>query len=167
MSKFIISGVMAAALCGASTIALAQTTASEPKEQPATNEQVSKPDTQAQAAESTKTPTVEAKDENKAAATAAPAESTKTAMTMTVEEGKKWIGKRVYSRDGSDIGEIAELKASPDGLVEYFHTDIGGFLGLGETSVQVKPEQFELRDEKLYLGMTQEEAKNLPLVTKN
>ena len=85
---------------------------------------------------------------------------------MPVADAENWVGKRVYAADGSDIGEVSAFKAGASGNVEYFRTDIGGFLGIGETHVQIKPEQFTMRDDKLYLNMTKKEAMTLPRAEK-
>lgn len=87
-----------------------------------------------------------------------------TPMVITSSQAKEWVGKRIHSRDENDIGEIADFRAGSDGNVEYFHSDIGGFLGLGETSVKIKPSHFEMREGKLYLNMTKDEALQLPRI---
>ncbi len=84
--------------------------------------------------------------------------------TYTIAEGKKWVGKQIHSSNGESIGELSDLVEGADGNVEAFHANIGGFLGLGETTVRVKPSDLKLVDEKVTLSMTSEEAKNLPRV---
>lgn len=85
-------------------------------------------------------------------------------LVITAVEADKWVGKRIYDRNGSDIGEIAQFKTGADGNVEYFHSDIGGFLGIGETSVQVKPSQFRMDGDRVLLNLTKDEAMKLPRV---
>jgi len=92
------------------------------------------------------------------------ANDAKLEKTYTKAEVEDWVGKRIYSSDGNDIGEIAAIEEGSDGKVNAFHADIGGFLGLGETRVRVKPSQLSQVDDKLTLPMTGEEAKNLPRV---
>jgi len=145
MRKFIIPSLMAVALTGVSTIAMAQTTT-----------QTEAPATKMDGA---------AKSEGMKKSTESAASGTVGVLVIKVADAESWVGKRVYSSTGSDIGEISAYHAGSDGVVEYFHTDIGGFLGLGETSVQVKPSQFDMRDEKLYLNMTKDEALKLPRIT--
>ena len=84
--------------------------------------------------------------------------------TYTIAEGKKWVGKQIHSSNGESNGELSDLVEGADGNVEAFHANIGGFLGLGETTVRVKPSDLKLVDEKVTLSMTSEEAKNLPRV---
>lgn len=153
MRNIIMPGLMAIALSGASTIAIAQTTAPAASETaPVETNKMDRGDG--------------AKSEMKGTATSSESVTTRTVpLTITAADAEKWVGKRVYSSDGSDIGEISAYHAASDGKVQYFHTDIGGFLGIGETSVQVTPAQFDMRDEKLYLSMTKDEALKLPRVT--
>jgi hypothetical protein len=93
--------------------------------------------------------------------------STPSALTVSQADGKAWVGKRVHNAEGDDMGEISGIMVGSDGNVEYFKTDIGGFLGIGETHVRVKPGQFKMRDDKLFLDMTEEQAKALPKVPKS
>jgi hypothetical protein len=139
MRKFIIPGILAFAIAGASTIALAQTQTDGKAAPPTQGQAMKKSETTALGTEK---------------------------LVVTAAQGEQWVNKRVYSDNDEDIGEIASFKAGSDGNVEYFHTDIGGFLGIGETSVQVKPSQFQMRGDKLYLNVSKEEAMKLPRADK-
>jgi hypothetical protein len=140
MRKLIIPGVLALALTGASTIAMAQTQTDANKSEQTQSQKMKKKETTALGTEK---------------------------LVVTAAQAEEWVGKRVYSDNDEDIGEIAAFKAGDDGNVQYFHTDIGGFLGIGETSVQVKPDQFAMRGDKLYLNISKEEAMKLPRVKSN
>lgn len=212
MKKFLIPGLMAAALTGASTAAIAQstTTTTPDQTQPSQTETMkdstsgmsgsstgtsgsstgtsgsssgtvtttNKPDSSGMTTTTTTTTGESGSTTNEPAAsgtqatdseapasgTTASAPDTGSTKVLTQADGQQWVGKRVHSVDGADIGEVAAMKAGPNGNVQYFHTDIGGFLGIGVTSVQVTPDQLEMRDDKLYLSMTKEEAKKLPSV---
>jgi len=85
---------------------------------------------------------------------------------ITTAQAQDWVGKRVYSSADQDIGEISAFKAGSSDNVDHFVADIGGFLGIGETSVQVKPDQLEMRGDRLYLNMTKQEAMKLPKAQK-
>jgi hypothetical protein len=87
-------------------------------------------------------------------------------ITLTEEQAKSWIDKRVFSKDGKEIGEVAGFKRSADNTVLEMHADIGGLLGIGETRVVVMPGQFELQGDRVILNLTQEQAKALPTVKK-
>lgn len=92
--------------------------------------------------------------------------STTTAMTMTEDEAKKWVDKSVYSSDGQELGEVAEIKRSSDNKVTELHADIGGFLGMGESRVKVEPSEFTLQGDRVVLNLTAEQAKALPKMEK-
>lgn len=85
-------------------------------------------------------------------------------ITLTDKEAKSWIDKRVFSSDGSELGEVAGFERAPDNTVLEMHADIGGLLGIGETRVRVTPAQFELLKDRVVLNLTEEQAKALPKV---
>ena len=151
MRKFLVPGLMAVALTGVSTIALAQSTTTTP---PAEN---TPPVTEQAPAMKSEKPLDQTMQGDRNAA---------TNKVLTEAAAKEWLGKQIYSSDNSDIGEISGFHLSADGNVDYFKADIGGFLGIGETQVQVTPAEFEMRDQKLYLSMTKEDALKLPRVPK-
>ena len=157
MRKLIKPSLIAIALSGVSTIALAQATTGTDTTTPAAKSPTEQ-------SESMKTPstTGSSATDSSAASPSSSASATSTIKTIPVADAEKWVGKRVYSADGSDIGEVAAFKDDGSGNVDYFRTDLGGFLGIGETHVQVKPAQFSMRDDKLYLNMTKKEAMELP-----
>jgi sporulation protein YlmC with PRC-barrel domain len=84
------------------------------------------------------------------AATAAPdttASTTPLANTMivppesfsgaTVISANDFIGKRVYSRAGDDIGEVNDLIMTGNGGIQAVVLGVGGFLGIGEKDVAI------------------------------
>jgi hypothetical protein len=85
-------------------------------------------------------------------------------ITLTEEQAKSWIDKPVYGKDGKELGEVAAFKRSAENTVIEMHADIGGMLGIGETRVVVPPGQFQLKDDRVILNLTQEQAKALPKV---
>jgi hypothetical protein len=85
-------------------------------------------------------------------------------ITLTKEEAKSWIDKRVFSSDGKELGEVAAFKRAADNTVLEMHADIGGLLGMGETRVSVAPAQFKLQNDRVVLTLTEEQAKALPKV---
>jgi hypothetical protein len=85
--------------------------------------------------------------------------------TLTDDQAKEWIGRSVYSSDGQELGEIAELKRGPDYKVTELYLDIGGFLGLGETRVRATSDKIqEIREDRVILNLTEADAKSLPQV---
>lgn len=97
-------------------------------------------------------------------ASTTPATKPATAMTLTEQQAKSWVGKPVYSSDNKKLGEIVEFKRGTDNTVQEMHADIGGFLGMGETRVKLTPQQFKLQGDRAVLNLTQAQAKTLPQV---
>jgi hypothetical protein len=87
-------------------------------------------------------------------------------ISLNVQEGMTWINKPVYSSDGKEIGEVAAFQRDADNKVIGMHADVGGFLGLGQTRVDVTPAQFKLQGDRVVLSLTAEQAKDLPAVKK-
>jgi hypothetical protein len=87
-------------------------------------------------------------------------------ITLTEEQAKSWIDKRVFSSDGKELGEVAGFKRAADNTVLEMHADIGGLLGMGETRVKVTPAQFKLEKDRVVLNLSEEQAKALPKVQK-
>jgi PRC-barrel domain len=85
-------------------------------------------------------------------------------VTLTEEQAKSWIDKRVFSSDGKELGEVAAFKRGIDNTVLEMHADIGGLLGIGETRVSLPPAQFKLQNDRVVLTLTEEQAKALPKV---
>lgn len=101
--------------------------------------------------------------------TPAPSVSTTTAAAgpmMSDDEAKDWVNKTVYSSDGKNLGEVAEVLRDNSGHVTEMHADIGGFLGLGETRVKIMPSQFKLASDRVILNIAGDEAKTLPTLAK-
>ncbi|MCJ7875056.1 hypothetical protein Q4577_11380 [Marinovum sp. 2_MG-2023] len=72
------------------------------------------------------------------------------------------VGLNVHDREGNDIGEIDYVVAQADGAAGVI--GIGGFLGLGEYTVAIALEEFQLGDDgaSLVLGADKESLKALP-----
>jgi hypothetical protein len=85
-------------------------------------------------------------------------------ISLTEEQAKSWIDKRVFSSDGKEVGEVAAFKRSADNTVLEMHADIGGVLGIGETRVALTPSQFKLQNDRVILNLTEAQAKALPKV---
>lgn len=94
----------------------------------------------------------------------ASAEQQSTGITLTDKEALTWVDKPVYSSDGEQVGEVVDFQRDAANKVTGMHADIGGFLGLGETRVNVSPAQFNLQGDRVTLNLTAEQAKALPKV---
>ena len=87
-------------------------------------------------------------------------------LTLTEDQAKTWLKKRVYSSDGQHLGEVEAIARDANGRVTELHADIGGFLGMGETRVRVMPTQFRLDADRVVLNVSSEQAKALPAIAK-
>jgi hypothetical protein len=68
-----------------------------------------------------------------------------------------WIHRPVYSSDGKHVGEVVAVSG------EKVYADIGGYLGIGETRVLLRPDQIaRVADGRIDLTLTQEQANDLP-----
>jgi sporulation protein YlmC with PRC-barrel domain len=86
-------------------------------------------------------------------------------LTVTEDAVKEWIGRPVYSSEGTKLGGIAALQRDPDNTVTELQADIGGFLGFGETRVRIPSDNIkEATDDSVVLTLTEAEAKSLPAV---
>jgi len=70
-----------------------------------------------------------------------PPESMTGARVMTASD---FIGKRVYSKAGDDIGEVNDLFVTDKGNVQAVVLGVGGFLGIGEKDVAVSMGAIEM-----------------------
>jgi len=87
-------------------------------------------------------------------------------VTLTEQQAKEWIDKRVFSSDGKELGEVAEFMRGTDNKVTALHADLGGFLGMGETRVKLAPSEFKLQGDRVVLSITEAQAKALPKMEK-
>jgi len=103
-------------------------------------------------------------DEKSSTTMADTAQSQGADISLTEQEAQTWIDKPVFSSDGEQVGEVGAIQRDPDDKVIGLHADIGGFLGLGETRVNLMPAQFKLQGDRVELNLTAEQAKSLPKV---
>jgi sporulation protein YlmC with PRC-barrel domain len=110
-------------------------------------------------------------------ATPAPgAASTTTSNTMIVPpesltgasviSANDFIGKRVYSRAGDDIGEVNDLIMTGNGGVQAVVLGVGGFLGIGEKDVAISMASIDMTKDgetvKLVVDGTKEQLAAAP-----
>ncbi len=111
-------------------------------------------------------PSTSANDTKPGAQMPASAEQQSTGISLTEQEALTWIDKPVYSSEGKQIGKVAAFERDPDNKVTGMHADIGGFLGFGESRVNITPAQFKLQSDRVVLSLTTAEANDLPKVQK-
>ena len=92
-----------------------------------------------------------------------PTEMLQNARVMTASD---FIGKRVYTRQGEDIGEVNDLIVTDNGSVQAVILGVGGFLGLGEKDVAVSMRSIEVQSDgnsaKLVVDASKDQLTNAP-----
>lgn len=73
-------------------------------------------------------------------------------------------GLEVYSSDGQKLGTVAKAEANAEGKVESIQIDIGGFLGIGQKTVEISADQFTQAGDRVELTLTADEVAELPEV---
>ncbi len=96
----------------------------------------------------------------------APVTMTDTGAALTAKEVEAWIGKPVYSNDGTKLGEVALIERDAGNNVTEIRADIGGYLGLGQHRIKLAPAQFRMQSDRVVLHLTAAQAKELPKVAK-
>ncbi len=71
------------------------------------------------------------------AAGAMPDRNAMQPLDMTAMRAENLEGKRVFGANNEDIGEISDILLTPDGQIDAFVVDVGGFLGIGEKEVAI------------------------------
>jgi hypothetical protein len=104
--------------------------------------------------------------ENKAPPAASTAATTNKGLTLAEAQAKNWLKKAVISSVGKNVGDVTAIKRDSSGTVTQLQAGIGGFLGMGETQVQVMPARFTLQNDRVDLSLTAEQVKTLPRVVK-
>src|SRR5262245_58450004 len=74
------------------------------------------------------------------------------------------IGLTAISSDGSKIGEVRAVRATPDGKVTALRVRSGGFLGIGSRIVEIPEGKFTQAGDAVRLSLTAEEVSKLPSV---
>lgn len=74
------------------------------------------------------------------------------------------IGLAIFSSDGSKVGTVQAVSATPDGTVKSIQFKTGGFLGFGGKNVSVPEGRFTKSGDSVQLGITSEEVSKLPEV---
>jgi hypothetical protein len=71
-------------------------------------------------------------------------------------------GMAVVSSDGTKVGTVHTIDATPDGRVTAVNVSTGGFLGLGTRVVAVPEGRFTLADNVVRISMTADELNDMP-----
>jgi sporulation protein YlmC with PRC-barrel domain len=93
-----------------------------------------------------------------------PAESLTASKVMTASD---FVGKRVYSKDGKDIGEVNDLIVTDNGGVQTAILGIGGFLGIGEKNVAVSMKSINMQQDGSSVKLMVDATANMLKATPN
>lgn len=88
--------------------------------------------------------------------------STLTELPATDVRAEEMIGTKVYGAGDVDVGEIGDVVLTPDGKIDAYVIDVGGFLGAGEKEVAVGSDNLAFMTDKdgnkyLYTNFTKEQ----------
>ncbi len=148
MKRFAIPAISLAALM-ASGVAFAQTSTDQPATQPSQQMQQKKqPATPAPTATPDPSKSSEQPKTDTTAQKTAPADSTATTATNTVNVdaskavlATKFIGSSVYTAANENIGDINDMIFDDKGAIKAVILGFGGFLGMGEKDVALPLDQ--------------------------
>ena len=70
--------------------------------------------------------------------------STFATIPSSDELSSKVVGLHVYNHDNKDIGTIQDIAINPNGDVKGYVLSVGGFLGIGDHYVAVRPSAIDL-----------------------
>jgi sporulation protein YlmC with PRC-barrel domain len=70
------------------------------------------------------------------------------AVPATAVSAEKLIGTTVYGSEEETLGTVGDALMTPDGQVEAFVVDVGGFLGLGKKPIAISIENLDLLSSK-------------------
>ena len=92
-----------------------------------------------------------------------PNDALANAKVMTASD---FIGKRVYTKAGEDIGEVNDLIVTDNGSVQAVILGVGGFLGIGEKDVAVTMQAIEMQQDdngtKLVVDASKDQLTSAP-----
>jgi len=91
-----------------------------------------------------------------------PAASEQAPMEQQTAPMGDLTGLEVYSSDDQKLGTVAKAEANAEGKVESIQIDIGGFLGIGQKTVEISADQFTQVDDRVELTLTADEVAALP-----
>jgi sporulation protein YlmC with PRC-barrel domain len=94
--------------------------------------------------------------------TAAIDKSTLKELPATEVRAEEMIGTTVYGAGDVNVGEIGDVVLTPDGKIDAYIVDVGGFLGVGEKEVAVGSDNLAFMTDKdgnkyLYTTFTKEQ----------
>ena len=81
------------------------------------------------------------------------------------EAATRLVGSPVYSSDAQKVGQVAAIDMSREGRITGLQAEIGGFLGLGSSSVHLGANEFESKGDRIVLSKTADQVRGIPSET--
>ena len=78
--------------------------------------------------------------------------------TVSVDQ---WIGTRVVSADGVDVGKVSDVETDAAGRPVSITAEIGGFFGFGADTVQLPVAETDFDGDELRIGMVETDIRAL------
>ncbi len=74
---------------------------------------------------------------------------------------KDLVGKSVVTLEGISVGEVSSVGTDENGALSSVDVEIGGFLGIGETTITVPATDFAVSNGLIVLEKTEDEVNRL------
>lgn len=76
------------------------------------------------------------------------------------------VGLPIWSSDEQHVGRVSAVELDADGTVNLLEAEIGGFLGIGQSTVWITSDNFTKDGDRIVLSMTADEVGALPAAGK-
>ena len=68
----------------------------------------------------------------------------------------------VFSSDGKNLGQVAQVERGPDGKIQSVQIQIGRLLGIGEKTITIDGSKLEQLQDRIRLMMSSDQVRSLP-----
>jgi hypothetical protein len=73
------------------------------------------------------------------------------------------VGNYLYDKNGDSVAKIQDVKTSPDGKIQAVGIDVGGFLGIGASRINVPADDLQRKGDRIEsTSLTADQIRNLP-----
>ena len=90
-----------------------------------------------------------------------PAATTGMSTKAVVAVPEDLVGKNVVALDGTTVGEVSAVRTDGNGELSAIEADVGGFLGIGETTITIQASDFMVSDDMVVLAKTEAEVNRM------
>ncbi|HWJ18290.1 MAG TPA: PRC-barrel domain-containing protein [Geobacterales bacterium] len=81
---------------------------------------------------------------------------------LSPQDAKGWVGKRVYSNDGKELGKVTRLDSSAENKATQLYTDIGSTTCPAKHQVILPATRFSLENDRIVIDMTAAQTSKMP-----